>query len=110
MRFTTSETPCIDGVSVEKRDGRSVGYRRERYFASIYEALSSKKGADRGESATLAANVVSRIETRVSLMGVDRITSADLADMAIDELERVDASACYRYASFSPHRGRRFGI
>lgn len=108
--FSTYETVGLDYLVVEKRSGKRTRYLSYKLFASIYDAASGGKHADRGDAATLAQNVLIAIEQRIVVAQMESITTTEIIGMVTDELERVDLGACYRYAAFAPHRGMKFGI
>lgn len=108
--FSTYESIGLDFLVVEKRNGKRTRYLSHKFFASLYDAARSGKNVDRGDAAMLAHEVLLVIEKHILLSQKEVIKTKELVDLATDALETRDLGACYRYASFSPHRGMKFGI
>lgn len=108
--FSTYESMSLDFLVVQKRNGKRTRYLSHKLFASLYDAARSGKNVDRGDAATLAHEVLLVIEQQILLSRKEVIKTKELVDLATDALETRDLGACYRYASFSPHRGMKFGI
>lgn len=110
LTFSTYETTALDALIVIKNGGKRTRYKSYKLFASIYDALSSAKRADRGDAATQAKNAIDRLEKVIILSKRESITTHEIIDLVLETLEQIDMSACYRYAAFSPYRGQKFGI
>lgn len=95
---------------VEKRSGKRTRYLSHKLFASLYDATSGGKHIDRGDAAMLAQDILTAIEHKILLSQKEVIKTREIIDLATDALEARDLGACYRYASFAPHRGMKFGI
>lgn len=108
--FSTYESVGLDFLVVEKRSGKRTRYLSHKLFASLYDATSGGKNTDRGDAATLAQEILVNIEHKILLSQTEVITTKAIIDLATDALETRDLGACYRYASFAPHRGMKFGI
>ncbi|KKU77214.1 MAG: Transcriptional repressor NrdR [Parcubacteria group bacterium GW2011_GWA2_47_7] len=108
--FSTYESPGLDYLIIEKRNGKHTRYLSHKLFASIYDAVSEGKHKDRGDSAMLAHEVLGIIEQQMLVSQKESIKATEIIDMATDTLETRDLGACYRYAAFAPYRGMKFGI
>lgn len=108
--FSTYEKPGLDFLVVEKRNSKHERYQQHKLFASIYDAVSGGKHTDRGDAAVLANDVVGAIEHKLLISRKEVVRTSEIIDLATDILETKDLGACYRYASFAPHRGMKFGI
>lgn len=108
--FSTYESPGLDFLVVEKRSGKRTRYLSHKLFASLYDATSGGKNTDRGDAAMLAQEILVIIEQKILRSQKEVITTKAIIDLATDTLETRDLGACYRYASFAPHRGMKFGI
>lgn len=108
--FSTYESAGLDFLVVEKRSGKRTRYLSHKLFASLYDATSGGKNMDRGDAATLAQEILVIIEHKILRSQKEVITTKEIIDLATDTLESRDLGACYRYASFAPHRGMKFGI
>lgn len=93
-RFTTIEEVDILNLSVIKRDGRREPYSREKMETGIRKALEKR-------SITSAAlkRLVGQIERDVQQRGRTEITSAQIGEIVMKRLQRVDQVAYIRFAS-----------
>lgn len=108
--ISTYEAAGLDFLVVEKRSGKRTRYLSHKLFASLYDATSGGKNTDRGDAAMLAQEILTAIEHKILLSQKEVIKTKEIIDLATDTLEARDLGACYRYASFAPHRGMKFGI
>lgn len=108
--FSTYESVELDFLVVQKRNGKNTRYLGYKLFASLYDATSNAKSGDRGDAAILAHEVLLAIEKQIIISQKKIVSTKELIDMATSTLETRDLAACYRYASFSPHRGMKFGV
>lgn len=108
--FSTYESPRLDFLIVKKKNTTTTRYRSYKLYASLYDAISGGKEKDHGDAAREAEEVLLAIEKRILLAQFEVVKTSELIDMATDLLEKTDLGACYRYASFAPYRGMKFGI
>lgn len=108
--FSSYERISLAQLIIKKRSGATGRYHSHKLFASLYDALSGGKHVDKGDSARMAQAVLGAIEARIVRSKKTLLTTSELVDLSTEELEQVDLGACYRYASFAPHRGMKFGI
>lgn len=90
-RFTTFEQLR---VMVVKRDGRIEPFDREKVMRGMTVACEK-----RPVSADALEEITDRVERRVIDVGVTEIESAEIGEMVMDELRKVDQVAYIRFAS-----------
>ena len=90
-RFTTYEEINRDEVQVVKRDGTRQTFDRQKLEKAIRQACGKRKIS--GEQIkTMIDNVVAKLEG-------DEILSTKIAELVMDELQKVDEVAYIRFAS-----------
>ena len=90
-RFTTYEEIDRDEVQVVKRDGRRQTFERQKIEKAIRQACGKRKVSSE-QIKTLIDGVVAKIEG-------DEITSAKIAELVMEGLNKVDEVAYIRFAS-----------
>ncbi len=108
--FSTYEKVALDFLIIKKRNGKCVRYSSQKLFASIYDAVVNGKNHDRGEAARDAEKIVSLIEMQLLKTHKERISTKEMIEMVADILETEDPPAFYRYAAYTPYRGKRLGL
>ena len=90
-RFTTYEEIDRDEVLVVKRDGTRQTFERAKLDRAIRRACGKRKMSDEQIRA-----IIDRV---VAKLDGDEIPSADIAELVMAELHRVDEVAYIRFAS-----------
>ncbi len=90
-RFTTYEEIDRDEVLVVKRDGTRQTFERSKLEKSIRQACGKRKISE-DQIRTLIDNVVKNLDG-------DEVPSATIAELVMNELQRVDEVAYIRFAS-----------
>lgn len=90
-RFTTYEEIARDEVVVIKNDGRRQPFDRLKLDKAIRQACGKRKISDE--------QIRSMIDSVVANIDRDEITSAEIADLVMNELHKVDEVAYIRFAS-----------
>lgn len=93
-RFTTYERVETPSLTVEKRDGSTEPFDREKLREGI-ERACEKRPVD-GETIDRIVNTVAAAVTEA---GSDTVASSTIGDHVIEELKQVDEVAYMRYAS-----------
>ena len=93
-RFTTYERPEVSFPSVVKKDGRRIDYASNKLRASF--ALALRK---RPVSIALVDAAIERIEEKLLNLGAREVTSSQLGEMVMYELQKLDKVAYVRFAS-----------
>ena len=90
-RYTTYEEIDRDEVLVVKRDGRRQTFERAKLDKAIRQACGKRKISN-DQIRTIIDNVVKNIEG-------DEVPSAQIAELVMNELHKVDEVAYIRFAS-----------
>lgn len=98
--FTTYEAINLDYIVVIKRSGKKVRFKREKMYASIYNAYVRKKNVDNGDCATKAECVTKNIEKELILKQIKEIKTVDLRYVVLKELSKNDFSVALNYISY----------
>ncbi|MDR1424728.1 MAG: transcriptional regulator NrdR [Azoarcus sp.] len=93
-RFTTYERLELRLPHIVKRNGSRVEYSHAKLLASL--ELASRKRPVTTEALEAA---VERIESRLAAVGETEINSAQVGDLVMKELKKLDKVAYIRYAS-----------
>ena len=93
-RFTTYERPEVSLPTVVKKDGRRIEYASAKLRASF--ALALRKRPVDTEQVGLA---IERIEEALLNLGMREISSQQLGEMVMLELQKLDKVAYVRFAS-----------
>ena len=94
FRFTTLEEMVLLDITVVKRDGRREPYSRDKLVAGLTKALQKRPfTADRFR------NLVNRVEREIQKLRGNEITSPDIGEIVMKQLERFDKVAFIRFAS-----------
>ena len=93
-RFTTYERPDVAFPTVVKKDGRRIEYDRSRLAGSMKLALRK-----RPVSATQVDAAIEHIEEKLLASGAREIASADIGELVMNELKKLDKVAYVRFAS-----------
>jgi transcriptional repressor NrdR len=93
-RFTTYERIDLKMPRIVKRNGDRSEYERGKLFASMLLALRKRPVTTQALEAA-----VERIETRLLAVGETEIPSAQIGDLVMKELKKLDKVAYIRFAS-----------
>ena len=91
FRFTTYEEIDRDEVLVVKRDGRRETFDRTKVDKSLRHACGKRKISDE-QIRTIIDNVVKNLEG-------GEVPSSRIAELVMDELQKIDEVAYIRFAS-----------
>jgi len=93
-RFTTYERIDLKMPRIVKRNGNRSEYERGKLFASMELALRKRPVTTEALEAA-----VDRIEARLLVVGETEIPSAQIGDLVMKELKKLDKVAYIRFAS-----------
>jgi len=93
-RFTTYESIERAPMLVVKKDGRRVPYERENILTGLMAACQ-KRPISRDEMDALVA----RVEARLFAGARDEVSSVEIGELVMAELEDLDEIAYVRFAS-----------
>jgi transcriptional repressor NrdR len=93
-RFTTYERPDVSFPAIVKKDGRRIEYERAKLLASMKLALRK-----RPVSTEQVDGAVERIEEKLLSLGAREVPSAQLGELVMRELKKLDKVAYVRFAS-----------
>jgi len=93
-RFTTYERVELRLPHIVKRNGSRVEYSHAKLLASLELALRKRPVTTEALQAA-----VDRIESRLMAVGETEINSAQVGDLVMKELKKLDKVAYIRYAS-----------
>jgi transcriptional repressor NrdR len=96
-RFTTYEYVEASTLMVVKKDARREGFNRVKLINGIQRACEK-----RPVSATDIEELVDRIESELARLGPE-VTSSQVGERVMDELQRLDEVAYVRFASVYRH-------
>ena len=96
-RFTTYEYVETNNLMVVKRDGRREAFSREKLINGIKRACEK-----RPVSAADVEEMVERIQTDLQRQGPE-VTSRQVGERVMEELQRLDEVAYVRFASVYRH-------
>lgn len=98
--FTTYEAVKLNYIIVVKKNGKKVRFRREKLYASIYNAYLRKKNVDSGDCASKAEDIINRIERELINRQVKEISTNDLRLIVVEQLSKDDFAATLNYISY----------
>ncbi|MCL1860956.1 MAG: transcriptional regulator NrdR [Proteobacteria bacterium] len=93
-RFTTYERIDLKMPHIVKRNGNRSEYERDKLLASMQLALRK-----RPVTTELLEAAVDRIEAKLLAVGETEIPSAQVGDLVMKELKKLDKVAYIRFAS-----------
>lgn len=93
-RFTTYERPDVTFPAIVKKDGRRIEYERGKLLASMKLALRK-----RPVSIEQIDNAVERMEEKLLSLGAREMPSAQIGELVMRELKKLDKVAYVRFAS-----------
>ncbi len=93
-RFTTYERPEVTLPTIIKKDGRRTEYERAKLLASFKLALRK-----RPVSTEQIDGAIERIEEKLLSLGLRELPSAQLGELVMRELKKLDKVAYVRFAS-----------
>ncbi|MCT4552293.1 MAG: transcriptional regulator NrdR [Alphaproteobacteria bacterium] len=93
-RFTTFERLQLRDISVEKSDGKIVPFDKEKLHKSIKLAVNKRNVSDEK-----IESIVNSIVKELEMSGQTSITSRNIGEKLMEELEKVDIVAYIRFAS-----------
>ena len=93
-RFTTFEVVERPLLMVVKRDGSFEPFDRQKLIAGIYSAVKK-----RPVSVDAVSRLVDEIENYYANEMKTQVTSAEIGDMVLERLKRIDPIAYVRFAS-----------
>jgi transcriptional repressor NrdR len=96
-RFTTYEYVEASTLMVVKKDARREGFNRVKLINGIQRACEK-----RPVSATDIEELVDRIESELARLGPE-VTSSQVGERVMEELQRLDEVAYVRFASVYRH-------
>lgn len=97
-RFSTYEEIEILDLNVVKREGRTELYAREKLERGLRRALE-KRPIDKEAFKKLVGNIERDIQVLVKEKKTNEISSADIGDIVMNNLAKVDQVAYIRFAS-----------
>ncbi|NRA88036.1 MAG: transcriptional repressor NrdR [Rhizobiales bacterium] len=105
-RFTTFERVQLRELTVVKKNGRRIPFKREKIMASVQIALR-KRDVDQER----IERMVSGISRRLESMGENEIPSDTIGKMVMEGLKALDEVAYIRFASVYKefHEAKEFG-
>ncbi|MGD8396625.1 MAG: transcriptional regulator NrdR [Candidatus Eiseniibacteriota bacterium] len=93
-RFTTYESIWAESVFVIKQDGRREPFDRDKVLRGVRRATEK-----RPVPASQVEELVNRVQAHCAKGGLSEITSAEIGDLIMQELRRLDEVAYVRFAS-----------
>jgi transcriptional repressor NrdR len=93
-RFTTYERPDVTFPAIVKKDGRRIEYERAKLLASMKLALRK-----RPVSIEQIDNAIERMEEKLLSLGAREMPSAQIGELVMRELKKLDKVAYVRFAS-----------
>lgn len=93
-RFTTYERIEIPSLWVVKRDGRRERFSREKLAGGLLKAC-----AKRPVSIEAIEKLVEEVEATLQAMGRTEVPSAQIGELVMERLQRLDQVAYIRFAS-----------
>ena len=93
-RFTTYERPDVTFPAIVKKDGRRIEYERAKLLASMKLALRK-----RPVSIEQIDSAVERMEEKLLSLGAREMPSAQIGELVMRELKKLDKVAYVRFAS-----------
>ena len=93
-RFTTYERIQSNTFLVTKKDGRREEYNRDKLVTGLRKAC-----AKRPISSEVIEELTNRIESELHQIGKIEIPSADIGELVMKHLKRLDRIAYIRFAS-----------
>jgi transcriptional repressor NrdR len=93
-RFTTYERPDVTFPAIVKKDGRRIEYERAKLLASMKLALRK-----RPVSIEQIDSAIERMEEKLLGLGAREMPSAQIGELVMRELKKLDKVAYVRFAS-----------
>ena len=93
-RFTTYERPDVTFPAIVKKDGRRIEYERAKLLASMKLALRK-----RPVSIEQIDGAIERMEEKLLSLGAREMPSAQIGELVMRELKKLDKVAYVRFAS-----------
>ena len=93
-RFTTYERPDVTFPAIVKKDGRRIEYERAKLLASMKLALRK-----RPFSIEQIDGAIERMEEKLLSLGAREMPSAQIGELVMRELKKLDKVAYVRFAS-----------
>ena len=94
-RFSTYEEVEILDLMVEKRDGRTEPYNREKLESGLHKALE-KRPISHEEFRQMVSEIEQEIQRKV---GSGKIESKEIGNIVVKKLKKYDQIAYIRFAS-----------
>src|SRR3989344_654308 len=107
MANTETQTPLVRITQIQKRDGRIVDFDSSKIVGSIFKAAQTVGGKDRGLAATLAEEVVLKLQEQVGKNIPTVAQVQDLVEKILIEHGHVQTSKAFilrRYQKEEEHR------
>jgi transcriptional repressor NrdR len=92
-KFNTMERVLKKEIMVIKKDGDKMSFDREKLFTSIYVSAGKRLTEEQMEEIT--RNIYNRIENS----GANEVKTSLIAELVMDNLERIDKIAYIRFAA-----------
>lgn len=94
QRFTTYEVIDLPLLMVEKKDGSFEPFNKNKLISGIYSAIKK-----RPVSMDDVSKIADEIENSFSNDFKNKITSAEIGDIVLEKLKKLDVIAYIRFAS-----------
>ncbi len=94
VRFTTYEKIQSSALIICKQDGRREEFNREKLVSGLRKACAKRPIPSR-----TVDKMAEEIESELSNIGLSEIPSANIGEMVMDRLSKLDRVAYIRYAS-----------
>lgn len=101
--FTTYEAINLDYIIVTKKSGKKVRFKREKMYASIYNAFIRNKNVDNGDCASKAEKMSQLIEKELVTQQVKEISTENLRLLILREISKKDFPVTLNYISYFIH-------
>ena len=95
MANTETQTPLVRITQIQKRDGRIVDFDSSKIVGSIFKAAQTVGGKDRGLAATLAEEVVLKLQEQVGKNIPTVAQVQDLVEKTLIERGHVQTSKAF---------------
>lgn len=98
--FSTYEKPDLSFLIVVKTSGKREKYSHAKLLSSIYQAVVTTKGIDRGDSAKVAERLMQETEVKIVTKKEKRIKTSQIRDIVSGELKKYNLDAALRYVAY----------
>ncbi|MDD4027113.1 MAG: ATP cone domain-containing protein [Candidatus Shapirobacteria bacterium] len=98
--FTAREKIDISYIIVEKRDHRHVKFSYLKLYSGIYNALTIRKRADQGQSATIAEEITQKVEEILITQKIKKIKTEDIIKLVVKTLSKKYPDGALLYFAY----------